>query len=221
MAGPGSIEPLRDSVAWPVQPVNATLPVRSVRDLEGWNDKEQGSRGDSPPEQNPPQQPSEDQLTLSLDTRRPRVGDLMTRDVVAIAGNAGLDELTTLLLEHKISGVPVVDPESGTLLGVVSQSDLVHYRSQATTTAPESSGFHQSLWFDMLLSEPVPEQPSEVKVCDIMTPYIYFATPDASLKAVLEIMLENRIHRVVITEQERLVGVISSLDLLRSYHDEL
>lgn len=221
MAGPGSIEPLRDSVAWPVQPVKPPLPVRSVRDLEGWSEEGHGGKKDSPPEQNSSQEPPEDQLMLSPDTRRPRVGDLMTRNVVAIAGDAGLDELKALLLEHKISGVPVVDRESGTLLGVVSQSDLVHHRNQGATTVPESSGFHRSLWFDMLLSEPVPEQPSALKVCDIMTPYIYFATPDASLKAVLEIMLENRIHRVVITEQECLVGVISSMDLLRSYHDEL
>lgn len=221
MAGSGPVEPLRDSVAWPVQPVNVPLPVRPARDLEERTEMKQGRRRDSPPELTPSEGPPQDQLILSREAPRHRVGDLMTRDVVAISDDAQLEELKALLLEHKISGVPVIDRESGTLLGVVSQSDLLHYHNQDPTTVSESSGFHQNLWFDMLLSEPIPEQPSEVRVRDIMTPYIYFATPDASLKAVLEIMLKNRIHRVVITEQERLVGVVSSLDLLRSYYDEL
>lgn len=56
------------------------------------------------------------------------VGDLMTLDPIVARANATLDEVAALLDHHHISGLPVVDG-SGSLVGVVSQTDLVRARS--------------------------------------------------------------------------------------------
>jgi CBS domain-containing protein len=56
------------------------------------------------------------------------VGDLMTLDPIVTRANATLDDVAALLDQHHISGLPVVDG-SGSLVGVVSQTDLVRARS--------------------------------------------------------------------------------------------
>ena len=56
------------------------------------------------------------------------VGDLMAREPIVVRANASLDEVAELLDRHPISGVPVVDG-GGSLVGVVSQTDLVRARS--------------------------------------------------------------------------------------------
>jgi CBS-domain-containing membrane protein len=65
------------------------------------------------------------------DTVQPMtVGDLMTLDPIVVKANASLDDVAALLDHHHISGVPVVDG-AGSLVGVVSQTDLVRARSTA------------------------------------------------------------------------------------------
>ena len=62
-------------------------------------------------------------------TSRPTtVGDLMALDPIVIRANASLDEAANLLDRHHISGLPVVD-SSGSLVGVISQTDLVRARA--------------------------------------------------------------------------------------------
>ena len=56
------------------------------------------------------------------------VGELMAIDPIVVKANASLDEVAELLDRHHISGLPVVDG-SGSLVGVVSQTDLVRARS--------------------------------------------------------------------------------------------
>ena len=56
------------------------------------------------------------------------VGDLMALEPIVVQANASLDDATLLLDRHGISGVPVVD-RAGSLVGVLSQTDLVRARS--------------------------------------------------------------------------------------------
>ena len=54
-----------------------------------------------------------------------KVEDLMTQDVVTVTAGAPLKEVAAMLVERDISGVPVVD-ETGNVLGVVSESDILY-----------------------------------------------------------------------------------------------
>ena len=54
-----------------------------------------------------------------------RVADLMTIDPVAVSVDASIEDAEELLRQHRITGLPVVDP-NGTLVGVISQTDLLY-----------------------------------------------------------------------------------------------
>ena len=209
------MDPIRDTMAWPVQPVPAVLATRHTRDLEPGS-SQQGEpslttdQGEDSVEQ--------DFTRLSRGARRPRIGELMTRDVVAIESHRSLPELQALLQQHQISGVPVIEADSGNLVGVVSQSDIVRHLSEQPTAAPAS--YHDTIWFDIMMPN-LSTDSVQVRVSEIMTPFIHFATEDATVAEVLDVMLAHHIHRIVITKEHRLTGVVTSLDLLRRYRKEL
>lgn len=58
-------------------------------------------------------------------------------------------------------------------------------------------------------------------VTELMTPFLVNVSPEDSLVKVMEAMLPSRIHRVVVTEQGRPVGIVTSLDLVKDYLQHL
>lgn len=199
MIFPEPIDGLRDSVAWPVLPVTPPLPTRPMVDLEPFPSPQAAAPDDS----------------VQLGVGLPCVGEFMCTDVITIAPDRTVTELEALLLEHNISGVPVT--ENKTLLGVVTQADVVQYHYGKLKKSRQSQ-YHGQLYFD----PNVPAgNPSLTRVCEIMTPYIFFATEDATVVQVLDMMLRHHIHRVLITRERQLVGVVTSMDLLQRYRHSL
>ncbi len=218
---------LRDSVSWPVLPVTPPLPLRKTQDLEPFTVTEQAKAEPARlqrREATEAQRESLDGVSISDQAERSTLAALMTSEVVAISPEASVAQLEALLHEHRISGVPVVDPTSGELLGVASQADVIrHFCGPGTELTSSEDGvtsYHQTLWFD-LFATPIPADRKETPVREIMTPYVYFATESATIEEALDLMLEHRIHRVVVTRERRLVGVVTSMDLLRSYRASL
>ncbi len=123
-------------------------------------------------------------------TGRPprRLADIMTRRVITARCDQTVAELTRLLIRHRIGGVPVLNAEGG-LAGVITQSDL-------------ATGLG--------LSE-------DTEIDKLMAGSVWFATPDASLDETADLMLAHNIHRVVVVDGDDVVGIVSSLDLLRAY----
>lgn len=211
----------RDSVVWPVKPVSAPLAARKLQDIEA----DGPARRSFPAEGSEVEESLERQalpthdFALSPQAERSTLASLMTSEVISISPEASLAELEALLYEHQISGVPVVDPESEELLGVASQADIIrHLCGPGGQPSPDqpATGYHHTLWFD-LFATPTPDDRKSTPVREIMTPYVYFATETATIMEALDLMLEHHIHRVVVTRERRLVGVVTSMDLLRSY----
>jgi CBS domain-containing protein len=69
--------------------------------------------------------------------------DVMTRHVVTIAPNASILEALRLMLEHKISGLPVVNGE-GNLAGIVTEGDFLRRAETGTERK-------RSRWFEFLV----------------------------------------------------------------------
>ncbi len=220
------LERLRDGVAWPVLPVTAVLPVRKTQDLEPFTPGTERTASESllvdKSELDAPNLTNSDQLFVSEQAERSTLASVMISEVVVAYPDQTVAELEALLHEHRISGVPVVDPKTGELLGVASQADVIRFFSErADTDHPsESVGYHQTLWFD-LFATPTPSDRGGTLVRSIMTPFVYFATETATVAEALDLMLEHRIHRVVVTRERRLVGVVTSMDLLREYRAQL
>lgn len=145
------------------------------------------------------------------------VAEIMTREVLTIRPEKSVRELASLLAHARISGVPVVD-ESGTLVGVVSQTDVAAYASHALPTSRDPHGYYQGVWLGSPGELPVM---GEALVADIMAPYAYFAHEETSLIELADLMLDRRIHRILVLRSGQVVGIVSSLDLIRALRDQL
>ncbi len=143
---------------------------------------------------------------------RQRISDFMNSDVVCARPGMTVAELRDLLASRGISGAPVVD-ESGKILGVVSLSDLARYISQRTTVG-ESGRFFSNLNEYRELAN-LPRDASDEPVESLMSKEAYTIAQDSSAAAGAKLMRERKIHRLLVTEDGLLVGVVTALDLLR------
>jgi CBS domain-containing protein len=146
--------------------------------------------------------------------------DIMTRDIVTVAQTATLRELAALLREHQISGVPVVDAR-GRITGVVSASDVLGVVGDSAAVAPETASpeFYVHGWEDKLNPDELRQLHIEdegLSVGDIMNPCVYSVAADAPLPEVAHLMVEARVHRLLVEQGEELVGIVSTLDLLHA-----
>ena len=166
----------------------------------------------------PPASPLLDPLPGLLDPLNARASDLMTRTVLTIPPELGVNRLTEVLLENNISGVPVVDDE-GRPVGIVTKTDLLRMamdkgesvredgalqiRLRHGITMEVGPGFH----LDMLETSTVGE---------IMTPTTITVGIDATVSEAAALMTEEGLHRVVVVDGEgRVAGLLSSMDVLR------
>jgi len=122
--------------------------------------------------------------------------DLMNPEVLAVRDNMTLPELASFLTENEFSGAPVRDRD-GNLVGVVSMADL----TRALAESPAAS--------------------AETRVADVMTPKVYTIAADASVSEVASAMLDNHLHRLLVTGSDgEPVGIVSTSDLLGLMIDE-
>jgi CBS domain-containing protein len=125
----------------------------------------------------------------------PCVGDLMTPDPVVVSDRMLLVEAAKLMDLHGVSGLPVVDA-AGALVGVVSQTDLLHARST------------EGLWHAW----------PGLAVRHLMTRPAVSVDADTGLDEAAELMERLRIHRLVVVADDGRspVGVLSVSDLVHS-----
>jgi CBS domain-containing protein len=141
-----------------------------------------------------------------------RVSDLMNPDVVCASPDMTAGEVETLLALRGVSGAPVVDGD-GRILGVVSQNDLIRHVS-TPATVEETGRFHTDVDEYRDLGS-LQADHSETPITEIMTEHAYTVGREASAAVAANIMRERRIHRLLVVEKGRLVGVVTSLDLMR------
>ena len=139
--------------------------------------------------------------------------DIMTSKVIAVTPATPVGELADLLIEHRISAVPVVD--SGRLVGIVSEADLLH-RYEIGTDWILGGG----RWWKRLFK--VNRSPEEYvrsharDARDIMTREVVTVAPDACLAEIATLLEERRIRRVPVVQEDRLVGIVSRSDLVKA-----
>ena len=147
--------------------------------------------------------------------------DVMNREVITLQEGQSLDEAAAVLVEHDISGAPVVDGK-GKVLGVVSVTDFMEDRTEggddASDELPAASGWRRFL---------NPEDLSQLRlrhsgrlVRDIMTPAVFTVPEDLTVAELARTMVAGRIHRLFVTRGANLVGIVTSLDLLKLLYDD-
>jgi predicted transcriptional regulator len=146
------------------------------------------------------------------------VKDVMSPDIMTVADDMTTDELARYLTEHEISGAPVVDAQ-GHLVGVVSLTDIGRQMAEPSEfLSSERSEFYRDTADDVAFEDLVQQRFGEqraVAVRDVMTPVVHHVPASAPVAAAARIMIDNHIHRLVVTQGREPVGIITSMDLLR------
>ncbi|MDX8479544.1 CBS domain-containing protein [Mesorhizobium sp. VK24D] len=138
--------------------------------------------------------------------------DIMTTGILAVTPQSSIANAAHLMLEHRISGLPVVD-QKGTLVGIVTERDLVC--RPEISTAPRHEKWIQ-LWLtpDELAEEYV--QSRGRTVGEVMTCQVVSITPDTPLDKIVALMTRDGVKRLPVVQDGKVIGIVSRADLLRS-----
>jgi len=138
--------------------------------------------------------------------------DVMTAPVVTVDSGASLTDVFRALIDNDISGLPVVN-ETGTLVGIVTEADLVGRRAY-----PGSRPRFLRVVVDSRASErPRRQVGAGVTANDVKTPFPGFARPDDDVERRAQRMLEHGIKRIPVQDHGRLVGIVTRHDILRVF----
>ena len=164
------------------------------------------------------------QENVQENTRGLTVNDIMQRKVLAADADWPLDKLALFLTDNSISGAPVTD-QKGELIGVVSLSDLVRHNSM-TDKDTDTNNTHDVYLYELErrmsrdeLRELHVQYETPALVRDIMTPMIFSVSENTSVQEVADTMLKGRIHRVFVTRDSKLIGIVTALDMLQIIRD--
>jgi CBS domain-containing protein len=141
-----------------------------------------------------------------------RAIDIMTPHVVSVTPDASVFVAVRLMLQKKISGLPVID-DRGNLVGIVTEGDFLR-------RAETNTGRRRPRWVEFfvgpgrLADEYV--RLSGRKIADVMTPDVRTASPDTPLEQVVSLMERYNIKRVPIVEQGKIVGIVTRANLLHA-----
>ena len=152
------------------------------------------------------------------------VREIMTKKVLTVSASWSIEELKSFLLEHSITGAPVVD-DSKNLIGVVSATDLLREVSPSEKDDDFVGDYYALALERPLSNEEIDtlhvETESIRAVRDIMTPVVFKVDADSPLEDVAEEMVKGRVHRMLVTEGDALVGIVAALDMVRALRDKL
>ncbi len=148
----------------------------------------------------------------------------MRTKLVTVSPDMPLAEFEDVLLRNKIQGAPVV--EGGRLVGIVSRSDVVRQLKVEEARIAASAFYLEPFDADVQRAEDhervllsAASRLPKLRVRDMMMTDLVTVSPDTPLTEVARRMLDRRVHRVLVTEGETLLGLVSTLDLVALFAD--
>jgi CBS domain-containing protein len=138
--------------------------------------------------------------------------DVMVSPVITMGENDSVRDAAKLLVEKRISAVPIMDA-AGKLVGIVTEGDLMR-RTETDTEHPYS-------WLSFFLGEGAAAadyvKSHATKVKDVMTRNVRTAGPDTPLYEIADLFEENHIKRVpIVNDAGDLVGIVSRANILQA-----
>ncbi|HEX4557065.1 MAG TPA: CBS domain-containing protein [Xanthobacteraceae bacterium] len=141
-----------------------------------------------------------------------QVKDVMSRQIVSIGPEAPVLDAVQLMLQHRISGLPVIDA-SGNLQGVVTEGDFLR-RAETGTQRKRARWIEFLMGPGRLASEYV--RVSGGKVGEVMTPEVHTVTEDAPLEDAVHLMERHRVKRLPVMRDGKVVGIVTRSNLMRA-----
>lgn len=141
-----------------------------------------------------------------------KVADVMSTDVISVAPGTSIKDVARTLAERRISGVPVVTAD-GSVVGIVSQSDLMH-RAELGTEKRRKWWLHFLADERQLAREFTQAHGQHAR--DVMARHVVTVTPETSLGVAADMLDQHRIKRMPVVRDGRLVGMLTRGDLVRA-----
>jgi len=138
--------------------------------------------------------------------------NVMTWGAITVGPDESVARAVQLMLQNKVSGLPVVD-DKGRLLGIVTEGDFLR-RGELGTQRQRPRWLEFLLGPGRLAAEYV--QASGQKVAQVMTPEVKTITSESPLEEVVRLMERHRVKRLPVVEDGKLIGIVSRADLLHA-----
>ena len=135
------------------------------------------------------------------------VKDIMSTELITIKENTQIRDVIKIFVNNDVSGLPVLD-QDGYLAGVVSATDVL---KQESSHSFYNTTMTKNYELELLEDVKLFDQP----VLSIMSEDLYTVEPDATIAKMAKIMYEKKIHRLLVTEYNKLVGIVTTFDALK------
>lgn len=144
--------------------------------------------------------------------------DIMSKDVVTVKAEATVEKLARLLIEHKFSGVPVVDDENR-LIGIVTEHDLISQNKRLhIPTVIRLFDAYIMLGSERLEGEI--RKMAATTVGDICVKDVVSITEETTVEEIATIMSEQNIHVLPVVRDGVIVGIVGKADVVGSMTGE-
>ena len=141
-----------------------------------------------------------------------QVSEIMSKDVISITPQTPVAHAAKLMLDHHISGLPVVD-DAGTLVGIVTEGDFLR-RAETGNVRKRSRWLEFLVGPGRLADEYVHTHGRKVE--EVMTREVVTVGEQDSLDEVVTLMEKHGIKRVPVLRDRQLVGIVSRANLMRA-----
>lgn len=122
------------------------------------------------------------------------VSSIMQRDISPVHMDDSVEAVESVMKAHRVSAAPVCG-DGGAILGIITTTDLIRFHASG-------------------------KDGKSVKAWEICTYKPLHAAPDTPISKVAELMLEHRIHHVIVMGTFSMEGIVSSLDFVKLYLDQ-
>lgn len=147
--------------------------------------------------------------------------EIMTPSIKAVPQSWTMDRLARFLTDNEITGSPVTD-DSGEIVGIATLKDITEFRWNASRSesdarmTPEEE--HEARRLRMAIFEEMGKVPVEVR--DIMTPIVLSVDEQTPVRDIADIMMREHLHRIFITKDEKITGIVTTYDMLKLISDQ-
>lgn len=149
----------------------------------------------------------------------PTAKDIMSTQVITVDSQDSLTDVYQIFADKGISGAPVIG-DDGLLVGVVSIRDLLRVIEEENDACID-----ESYYFRNYENWPRPDGPADIEdfqdrlgrrtVSEVMTNHVISVSPGTPAKEVAKLVRKNGIHRMLVLEDNKLVGLVSLFDLIQ------
>ena len=145
-----------------------------------------------------------------------RVKDVMSRDIVSLSADSNIHEALATMMENRVSALPIVDGRDR-CIGIFTTTDLLDL-----TWDIEDDVHHLDavdLVSRRLLVDKLVQALGNEKVATYMSENVSTVSTETTLAMAARDMLRSQVHRLPVDGKERLVGIVSTTDILAEYAD--